>query len=100
MEPSWLSPAGHSQRLTAVQFAVLLELAAGIAEGLQVLVTGCALPRLLDAYDEHQALLKEQETLKRRAENGYGLSQGWGGSGGSLLWQWRCLSALSQLMSG
>lgn len=33
-------------------------------------LTGCALSRLLDAYDEHQALLKEQETLKRRAENG------------------------------
>lgn len=26
--------------------------------------------RLLDAYDEHQALLKEQDSLKRRAENG------------------------------
>uniref|UniRef100_H9G8F5 Pre-mRNA processing factor 39 n=1 Tax=Anolis carolinensis TaxID=28377 RepID=H9G8F5_ANOCA len=26
--------------------------------------------RLLDAYEEHQSLLKEQETLKRKAENG------------------------------
>lgn len=43
-----------------------------------------SLPRLLDAYDEHQALLKEQETLKRRAENGYGLGQPWGFSALSL----------------
>lgn len=27
--------------------------------------------RLLNAYDEHQTLLKEQDTLKRKAENGY-----------------------------
>lgn len=26
--------------------------------------------RLLGAYEEHQALLKEQESLKRKAENG------------------------------
>lgn len=26
--------------------------------------------RLLNAYDEHQTLLKEQDTLKRKAENG------------------------------
>lgn len=44
-------------------------------------LTGCALPRLLDAYDEHQALLKEQETLKRRAENGYGYGLGRAGLG-------------------
>ncbi|NXR97168.1 PRP39 factor, partial [Hypocryptadius cinnamomeus] len=31
---------------------------------------GSDVNKLLDAYDEHQALLKEQETLKRRAENG------------------------------
>lgn len=27
--------------------------------------------RLLNAYDEHQTLLKEQDSLKRKAENGY-----------------------------
>lgn len=37
-----------------------------VGEALCVLVSF----RLLDAYDEHQALLKEQESLKRRAENG------------------------------
>ncbi|OXB56808.1 hypothetical protein ASZ78_014383 [Callipepla squamata] len=31
---------------------------------------GSDVNKLLDAYDEHQALLKEQDTLKRRAENG------------------------------
>ncbi|NWI56163.1 PRP39 factor, partial [Calyptomena viridis] len=31
---------------------------------------GSDVNKLLDAYDEHQALLKEQESLKRRAENG------------------------------
>uniref|UniRef100_A0A8V5G3Z0 Pre-mRNA processing factor 39 n=2 Tax=Melopsittacus undulatus TaxID=13146 RepID=A0A8V5G3Z0_MELUD len=31
---------------------------------------GSDVKKLLDAYDEHQALLKEQDSLKRRAENG------------------------------
>ncbi|KAM6068943.1 pre-mRNA-processing factor 39 isoform 2-T2 [Theristicus caerulescens] len=31
---------------------------------------GSDVNKLLDAYDEHQALLKEQDSLKRRAENG------------------------------
>ncbi|XP_030340805.1 pre-mRNA-processing factor 39 isoform X2 [Strigops habroptila] len=31
---------------------------------------GSDVTKLLDAYDEHQALLKEQDSLKRRAENG------------------------------
>nr|XP_060643990.1 pre-mRNA-processing factor 39 [Anolis sagrei ordinatus] len=31
---------------------------------------GMDVNRLLDAYEEHQSLLKEQETLKRKAENG------------------------------
>ncbi|XP_062824802.1 pre-mRNA-processing factor 39 isoform X1 [Anolis carolinensis] len=31
---------------------------------------GMDVNKLLDAYEEHQSLLKEQETLKRKAENG------------------------------
>uniref|UniRef100_A0ACB8G739 PRP39 pre-mRNA processing factor 39 n=1 Tax=Sphaerodactylus townsendi TaxID=933632 RepID=A0ACB8G739_9SAUR len=32
---------------------------------------GLDVNKLLAAYEEHQALLREQETLKRKAENGY-----------------------------
>lgn len=85
----------HSLKLITLPFAALLEFAVGIAQVLASLDWLC-LPRLLDAYDEHQALLKEQETLKRRAENGYGLGIA---LGASLLCHCRYLSALNQLMS-
>lgn len=74
-----------------LQFAVLFQLQWALLRGFKHKqgLTGCALPRLLDAYDEHQALLKEQETLKRRAENGYGLSPAALGRAGQLWGQGR-----------